>query len=194
MKKIIKYGILIFLFSVLVGYFIGKFYPLIMGATSKTIIENVVGNVPEVGVSGEVIIKTANLEEKLLPTATLILEKKFEDCKHTIVTESELPIEMANLTKDEITEIYSEWAVKDFSKDSITLYKVEKGLCGEHFVINSENGVVMVYKLDENYDKTLYEKTDIYTEYLSEDDINKLSMGIYVYGLSDLNSILENFE
>ena len=47
MKKIIKYGILIFLFSVLVGYFIGKFYPLIMGATSKTIIENVVGNVPD---------------------------------------------------------------------------------------------------------------------------------------------------
>ena len=51
-----------------------------------------------------------------------------------------------------------------------------------------------MYRLNENYDKTLYEKTEIYTEYLSEEDVRRLEEGIYVYGASSLNSILENFE
>ena len=83
---------------------------------------------------------------------------------------------------------------KEFSKDEVVLYKLADGLCGEHFVINDENGVVVVYRLDEEYNKSLYEKTDIYTEYLPDQDINRLKEGIYVYTVSDLNSELENLE
>jgi hypothetical protein len=142
----------------------------------------------------EKIIETATLEEKLLPTATLVLEKNYQDCNHTVSKDSELPVEMANLTEDEIAENYSNWTIKEFSDDKLVLYKLEDGLCGEHFVIYEENGIVVVYRLTGDYDKILYEKTDIYTEYLSDDDQEKLEEGIYVYGVSDLNSTLENFE
>ena len=141
-----------------------------------------------------VVMQTASLEEKILPTTKLILEKNFEDCKHTISKEIELPPEMINLTEEELSEKYTDWIVKDFSEDKVTLYRLANGLCDEHFVINDENGVVVVYRLDEDYNKSLYEKTDIYTEYLPEQDIDRLNEGIYVHTVSDLNSELENFE
>ncbi|MCI8310232.1 MAG: hypothetical protein HFJ45_08795 [Clostridia bacterium] len=194
MKKIVKYGILIFLFSALIGYFIGKFYPMILGKKDSDTSTNIAGDTTKAENSEEAVLETSSLEEKLLPTATLSLEKKYEDCKHTEIKQSELPVEMSNLTEDEVKEKYPDWTIKEFSKDAVTLYKLMDGLCSEHFVINSTDGIVTVYRLNENYDKTLYEKTEIYTEYLSEEDVRRLEEGIYVYGASSLNSILENFE
>ena len=141
-----------------------------------------------------VVMQTASLEEKILPTTKLILEKKYQDCKHTISKEVELPEEMVNLTRKELSELYSDWTIKDFSKNKVVLYRLANGLCDEHFLINDENGVVVVYRLDEDYNKSLYEKTDIYTEYLPLQDIERLKEGIYVYTVSDLNSELENLE
>jgi hypothetical protein len=195
MGKIFKYGLLLFIVSVLIGYFIGKFYPIVVANNKQEDgITNIVGDTVKTETSEEAFIETANLDEKLLPAATLTIEKKFQDCKHTIITESELPTEMANLTEEDIIQTYSDWSVKDFSKEGVTLYKIVQGICGEHFVVNSDDGIVTVYRLDSDYNKSLYEKTNIFTEYLSSEDIEKLDEGIYVYGTSDLNSILENFE
>lgn len=139
-------------------------------------------------------MQTASIEEKILPTTKLYLEKKYQDCKHTTKTEIELPVEMVNLTKEELEEKYPDWTIKEFSKDEVVLYRLASGLCNEHFVITDETGVVVVYRLDEEYNKSLYEKTDIYTEYLPKEDIDRLKEGIYVYTVSDLNSELENME
>jgi hypothetical protein len=167
---------------------------MVISKSNQEFLKNIVGNTSTQENSEETAIETANLEEKLLPTATLTIEKKSQDCKHITTKESELPIEMANLTKEEIAQTYSDWTVKDFSKDGVTLYKISEGLCDEHFVVNSDEGIVTVYRLDSDYNKSLYEKTDIFTEYLSDEDIEKLQEGIYVYGIADLNSTLENFE
>ena len=153
------------------------------------IINNVEGKTRNV-----VSMQTASIEEKVLPTAKLYLEKTYEDCKHTVKTEVELPVEMVNLTKEEIASKYPDWTIKEFSKDEIVLYKLANGLCNEHFVINDEEGAVIVYRLDEDYNKSLYEKTNIYTEYLPSEDLERLKEGIYVYTLSDLNAELENLE
>ena len=181
------------------GFLLSKFWPIINGKnefqeeaiTSQNFItiNNVEGQTKD-----NVIMQTASIEEKILPTTKLYLEKKYQDCKHIVKTEVELPVEMVNLTKEELIEKYPDWTVKEFSKSQIVLYRLANGLCNEHFVINDENGVVTVYRLDEDYNKSLYEKTDIYTEYLPEQDINRLKEGIYVYTISDLNSELENFE
>ena len=47
---------------------------------------------------------------------------------------------------------------------------------------------------DDNDDEYLYKKTDISTEYLSQEDLDDLSGGIEVVGLEELNKILEDFE
>ena len=48
--------------------------------------------------------------------------------------------------------------------------------------------------MDENNNEYLYKKTDISTDYLSEEDINDLKVGIEVVGLEELNKMLEDFD
>ena len=189
-----------FLVAVILGFFLSKIWTFISksnernwGDTAQA--ENlVVINNTQGKTRNTIIMQTASLEEKVLPTTKLYLEKKFEDCKHTVNSEVELPAEMINLNQEEIAQKYPDWTIKNFSEDEIVLYKLADGLCNEHFLIKDENGIVVVYRLDEDYDKILYEKTDIYTEYLPDEDINRLKEGIYVYTISDLNSELENLE
>lgn len=194
MSKFVKYAIIVFLLSLLIGYFVGKFYPVMISKSDEVVIENVVGNTVTVGIPEETVIETSISEEKISPDANLIIEKEYQDCKHTITTNSEMPIEMVNLSKEEVEELYEDWTLKSFSEDEVSLYKLEDGICNEHFVITNDDEKITVYRLDEDYDKSLYQKTEISTEYLPEEDIKKLEEGIFVYGIAALNSELESFE
>lgn len=62
------------------------------------------------------------------------------------------------------------------------------------YVLKNEDNYIDVYYLDKNNDEYLYKKTDISTEYLSQEDLDDLSGGIEVVGLEELNKILEDFE
>ena len=64
MKKIVKYGILIFLFSALIGYFIGKFYPMILGKKDSDTSTNIAGDTTKAENSEEAVLETSSLEEK----------------------------------------------------------------------------------------------------------------------------------
>ena len=192
MKKYVIYGFIIFLFSVLIGFFIGKFVNI--GKSTDISLENITGNTINLGTSEKAIVETSTTEEKVSPNANLVIEKNYRDCKHIVKTTSEIPTEMVDLTKYEIEKAYPEWILKDFSKNKVSLYKVLDGICNEHFIITDESGQIVIYRLDEDYNKTLYERTDIDTEYLTSEDLEKLEQGIYVYGVGELNSVLESFE
>lgn len=198
MGKIFKYAIIVFLLSLLIGYFIGKFAPNLFSQAEieeeNVITQNIEGNTIDLGTPEQTTIQTSTSKEKILPNATLTLEKEYTDCKHTVKDTAEMPVEMVNLTEEEVKELYKDWEIKKFSETEVYLYKSIGGLCGEHFLITTNDNEITVYKLDENYEKELYEKTGITVEYLPEKDIEKLEDGIYAYGLSELNSELENFE
>ncbi len=193
MGKYIKYGLIVFVISILIGFLIGKFFPTAKNDNSQDVaIENIVGNTTNVGT--KLTVQTSSSEKRVSPDATLVIEKNYRDCKHVVKNVSEIPTEMIDLTKAEIEENYSDWILKSFSEDEVSLYKVMDGICNEHFIITDESGKIVVYKLEENYDKNLYEKTNISTEYLTDEDLRKLEEGIYVYGVGTLNSTLESFE
>lgn len=201
MKQTVKIGIVMFIVAVIIGFLLSKFWTTFEKLSRDTltaqeeVMNMTVINSKEEGKTREpVTAQTASLEEKIGPDTRLVLEKRFEDCKHTVIREVELPTEMVNLTYDDLKKQYPEWSVKEFSEDKVVLYRLADGLCDEHFVVRDENGVVVVYKLDENYNKSLYEKTDIYTEFLPDQDADRLAQGIYVYTISDLNKELENLE
>ena len=63
-----------------------------------------------------------------------------------------------------------------------------------HYLLKDVYGYIEVYYLDENNNEYLYKKTDISTEYLSEEDIDDLQVGIEVEGIEALNKMLEDFE
>lgn len=156
--------------------------------------EMVVSKNEEISKKEDETISTSVEEEKTTPNTVLILKKNYTDCGHTISETSEIPTEMINLNKEELSKKYSNWNIDSFKKDEVILSKKLDSFCGEHFLVIEEEGAVVVYMLDEANSKSLVETTDIAFEYLPETDKIILKNGIYVYGKEELNKIKEDFE
>ncbi len=133
-------------------------------------------------------------EEKVASNAILILKKYYAQCDHTINEYVELPQELVNMTKEEVQAHYPDWKVIGFEKGKVTLYKEFNDLCGEHFKLKIEDGKVVVYMTNKDGSESLYEKTNISSEYLTETDLINMQEGLEIYGKEELNQIIEDFE
>ena len=138
--------------------------------------------------------EVSSTEEKVAANAILILKKYYTKCDHTINEYVELPQELVNLTKEQVQEKYSDWEVIGFEKGKITLYKEFDDACGEHFKLKIEDGKVVVYTVNNDGTETLYEKTNISSEYLTETDLLNMQDGLEIYGKEELNQVIEDFE
>lgn len=136
----------------------------------------------------------SSTEEKVSAKAILILKKYFKKCEHTINEYVELPQEMVNMTEEEVKEQYPDWEVIGFSSDKITLYKEFEDECGEHFKLKVEGGKVVIYIVNKDGTESLYDKTNISSEYLTETDLINMQDGLEIYGKEELNKIIEDFE
>ena len=148
----------------------------------------------------EEYIKTRNAttvsatEEKLASNAILILKKYYRKCEHTINEYVELPQELVNMTEEEVQAQYLDWEVIGFEKVKLTLYKEFDDVCQEHFKLRLEDGNVVVYIVNNDGTESLYEKTGISSEYLTETDLINMQDGLEIYGKEELNQIIEDFE
>ena len=134
--------------------------------------------------------EVSSTEEKVAANAILILKKYYTKCDHTINEYVELPKELVNLTKEQVQEKYSDWEVIGFEKGKITLYKEFDDVCGEHFKLKIEDGKVVVYTVNNDGTETLYEKTNISSEYLTETDLLNMQDGLEIYGKEELNQVI----
>lgn len=62
------------------------------------------------------------------------------------------------------------------------------------YLLESVDGYIFVYYLNDENEKYLYKRTTISVDYLSQEDIDDLEVGIEVVGSEDLNKMLEDFE
>ena len=138
--------------------------------------------------------EVSSTEEKVAANAILILKKYYTKCDHTINEYVELPQELVNLTKEQVQEKYADWQVIGFEKGKITLYKEFDDVCGEHFKLKIEDGKVVAYTVNNDGTETLYEKTNISSEYLTETDLLNMQDGLEIYGKEELNQVIEDFE
>lgn len=133
-------------------------------------------------------------EEKVSANAILILKKYYIQCDHTINEYVELPQELVNMTKEEVQAQYPDWEVIGFETGKITLYKEFDDECGEHFKLRIEDGKIVIYIVNKDGSESLYEKTNISSEYLTETDLINMQDGLEIYGKEELNQIIEDFE
>lgn len=133
-------------------------------------------------------------EEKVAANAILILKKYYTKCEHTVNEYVELPQELVNMTKKDVEAYYSDWKVIGFEQGKITLYKEFDDTCGEHFKLKIEDGKVVVYIVNKDGTESIYEKTSIPSEYLTETDLINMQDGLEIYGKEELNQIIEDFE
>lgn len=184
MKRIIYYSILIFIFSCIIGFFYSRIWK---SNNEELANENVINK-------SNVITETVSTEEKVSFNSNFAIKKYYDKCGHVEVNVAELPYELINLTKNEIETIYSNWNVEEFSSNNLVLSRNEDTICNDHYVLKMNSDAIDVYHLEQNGEESLYKSTDIIKDYLTENDIKNLEEGIYVYGKSNINSVIEDFE
>lgn len=145
-------------------------------------------------INHNVFEETSYEEEKISHIATLIINKYYKDCEHTMTSSIDIPYDMVNMNKEEVKEKYPTWEILDFNKNEVSIYKEFEGICNEHYEVSTKDGYIIVYNLDEDNERRVYEITDISTEYLPTGDISELKKGIRIEGITELNSLMENYE
>lgn len=133
-------------------------------------------------------------EQKIGINTKLVVEEYYTSCKHKNQTSKDVQKNMINLTKEEFEKEYSEYELKEFSKEEIIVEEEIEGICDEHFKIALGEEFIEVFKLDSNEYEELYLVTDISKDYLTDEDIYKLDSGILVYGRENVNLKLEDYE
>lgn len=140
------------------------------------------------------IRETNASEEKISPYCSFTLKKHYITCNHTINEYKDLPQALVNKTKEDLQKIYEDWNIESFSSNEIILSKECEGECGEHFIVKDEDGKVVIYRIKEDGEEELYEKTEISTEYVTQTDKIRMKDGVKVNGKEELNQFIEDFE
>ena len=186
----------IFLISVFTGIYIFK----INNEKNKKISEmqelqdHTIKQNIENSIETEETLSANSSEEKITLHTRLILRKYYEECGHSINEYVETPVELINMTKEELEEEYKDWNVYIFSEEEVIMIKSVNGFCNEHYSLKDLDGYVAIYKVDKNGNETLQEKTSISTRYLTQTDKSHLESGIKIYGTENLNKYIEDFE
>lgn len=184
MRRIIFFGILIFVFSIGIGYY----YSVLWKNGGNNIAYENTNNEKQVE-------ETVSQDEKISYNASFALKKYYNKCGHFKFQYSELPKEMINLTKSEIEKNYPEWEIEEFSSNNLVLSKKIDNICDEHYVLKiGDDNNIAAYHIGESGDEELYKNTNISKDYLTSTDVGNLESGIYVYGIGNLNSAIEDFE
>ena len=143
---------------------------------------------------GQELLETNARENKISPNAILIMKRYYPECGHTTTHYIDVPEDIVNLGENEFKQKYEDWAIEGFSNNEIVMSKEEIGICNEHYVLEVEDGRIVVYSIDKNNHKKIHERTGILSQYLTSTDLINLENGIRINGKESLNKLLEDFE
>ncbi len=139
-------------------------------------------------------LETSAVNNVISPNAIVIKKTYYEACDHLIRETEDIPEELVNKTEETARNFFSDWTIEEYSPTQIILYKSEAGNCGQHYFIQEHNGVIGIYTIDENEEKTLKEDTEIVTQYLPDEDLETLKEGVEIIGNTNLVEFLEDYE
>ena len=139
-------------------------------------------------------IEASEIETKISPNAKLIIKKYYKECGHTAEEIKTVTNDMVNKNKEEMEKLYPDYNIEKFLNNEIILKKEEEGQCNEHYIIKDENSNIIIYRVLNDGAEEVYQNTGISTEYLPETDRINLKSGVKVFGIENLNSIIEDSE
>ena len=139
-------------------------------------------------------VTTSSKNIKISHNSIVVKNTLYKICNHEIRQTEAIPVELVNKEEKDIQQYYKDWEIKKYSPTEVVLYREKDEYCDKLYVLRENNGVIAIYKIDDNNKETLRENTQIQTKYLPEIDLIKLKSGIYAIGEEELNSILEDFE
>ncbi len=109
-------------------------------------------------------------------------------------TESKLaPNFLIGMNEHDFKNVFSDWNVKDFSREKIVMQKNIAAKRQQYYIIGIKNGYVAVFFHD-GRKKSLKELTNTPIESLSSEDKNRLEKGIKISDEDKLITIMQDYE
>ena len=144
-------------------------------------------------------VETSFSQEKVNLNTKIIVNTLYKKCNHTILEKINIEEGLINKEESEIKDYFENkgYDFLEFDNNVIKLEYDNDGLCTEHYVIkfgNYNDDFLAIYRVDENSELNLYKETDIAKEFLTKVDNEKLEKGIEVYGIENIEKILEDYE
>lgn len=184
-------ALLLFVISVLIGY---NLYALQDTQQPKMDETRLAEENQEKNTQENELITVASVTKKIQPDTVMIIKEYYTKCDHLLQEEEIVENVLVNMTEEELQAYYKEYKIEEFSEKEVILYRECKEWCPKHYVLKSDNGVIVIYRLNAQGKETVIEKTDIITDYLPIEDQARLNEGIILVGDELLNSTLEDFE
>ena len=126
-----------------------------------------------------------------------IVNRKAEEISLNETTQNLVEIsEKSEQNEDAVTdECLDEWDdYNEYMSERIEQASNNVSEKETHYRLKDVYRYIEIYYIDENNNEYLYKKTDISTDYLTEEDRDDLQVGIEVVGIEELNKMLEDFE
>lgn len=139
-------------------------------------------------------VSTSSNTVKTSPNSIVQKNTVYKICNHTVQETEIISEELINKEEKDIEQYYKDWQIKKFTSSEIVLYREKDEYCDRHYVLKENNGVIAIYKVNQENEAVFKENTQIQVQYLPEVDLINLKKGIYAIGEEKLNSILEDFE
>ena len=139
-------------------------------------------------------IATSNKEEKTTPNTLMIYKTYYTKCNHYINEYKDIDISDVNLTEDEIQNKNREWTINEFSSEQVIFEKESEEFCNQHYKLKLIDNRIVIFNISEDGEEKEYKRTEISSEYLTQEDLLRLKEGITVYGKENLTSVLEDYE
>ncbi len=142
----------------------------------------------------ENIIQTGATNIKTTPNTKIVYETLYLECSDIENTTENIKEEDVNKDEEFFKNKYYEWDIKNFSDEKVELYKEVDEMCKKHFVVREKDGYIAIYNINSNGEESLKETTDIFVQYLPEEDVELLKKGIKVLGDNELAKVIADFE
>ena len=165
-----------------------------MNIVSEKVTDECTEEYEEMEKQAQLEIEANSSEEKISPNCLVTLKRYYNECQHTINEYIDVPKDLVNGTREDLEKEYPNWEIQKFSSNEIILYKEFDSNCGQHFILRNDDGKITIYKINENNEEDVYEKTEISVEYLTDTDKVEIQNGLRINGIEELNQLLEDFE
>lgn len=138
-------------------------------------------------------------EENIITPNTFIEERiSYTACGHVLTKVKLVDNEFINMTKKEFTDYFNDFYPNQkliaFSASNIVIGVTKNHLCENHYVVGEDDGMIAIFKINENGERIL---DKVFSDYpislLMEIDQEKIIEGIIVDSEEELSDILENF-
>lgn len=179
--------ITVFILLVTVGLYIGVTY----NQNNKK--ETIVSSTDDVKIYETEAKKEDEEDEELIDVSVNYVDI-YSECGHEFENSKKEKKTKVEDVKNKIEQSGTKYTLVGEQDNVLVFERIHSGKCTNHYKVLLGNDNVVVYRINEKGEYSLYQETDIIKNMIREDLIERLQEGIFIDGVEELFILMEDIE